>query len=135
MHKCKVIITLIFRLCLKITELGITFDELLKYTISKIETNEHKNEIKKILNTEMKDSLCKCFTGRISRLVNSLNGFDPEVIITISDSEQISQIIILIKQQLGTKYTIEKHKELVKKELEERHFDLYTINTWIDGIE
>jgi hypothetical protein len=117
------------------TELGISFDELLKYIISRIHENEHRNEIKKVLNNEMKDASCMCFTGRISRLVNSLNGFDPEIVITISDSEQISQIILLIRNQLGSEYTIEKHKELVKKELEERHFDLYTINTWINGIE
>ena len=83
----------------------------------------------------MKDAECKCFTGRISRLVNSLNGFDKEVIINISDSEQISQIVILIKEQLGTKYTIEKHKELVKKELLERGFGSDKIDIWIDSIE
>ena len=117
------------------TELGISFDELLKYTISRIHENEHRDEIKKVLNNEMRDASCMCFTGRISRLVNSLNGFDPEIVINISDSEQISQIVILIKEQLGTKYTIEKHKELVKKELLERGFSSDKIDIWIDNIE
>ena len=83
------------------TELNITFGELLKYVISRIESNPHKDEIKKILNEEMRGALCKCTTGRISRLINSLNGFDKEIIITISDSEQISQIVILIKGLFG----------------------------------
>ena len=117
------------------TELGISFDELLKYIISRIHENEHRDEIKKVLNNEMKDAECKCFTGRISRLVNSLNGFDTEVIINISDSEQISQIILLIRDQLGSEYTIETHKELVKKSLLERGFSSDKIDIWIDSIE
>ena len=83
----------------------------------------------------MKDSFCKCFTGRISRLVNCLNGFDKKVIITISDSEQISQIILLIRDQLGSEYTTEKHKELVLKELLERGFSSDKIDIWINSIE
>ncbi|MEK6646878.1 MAG: hypothetical protein AABY84_09430, partial [Candidatus Firestonebacteria bacterium] len=102
---------------------------------SRIHENKHRNEIKKILNNEIRDSINMCFTGRISRLINSLNGFDKDVIITISDTEQISQIILLIRDQLGSKYTIETHRELVKKELEERHFDSHVINEWINNIE
>jgi Leucine-rich repeat (LRR) protein len=117
------------------TELGISFDELLKYIISRIHENSHKDEIKKVLNNEMKDASCMCFTGRISRLVNCLNGFDPEIVITISDSEQISQIILLIRDQLGSEYTIETHKKLVKKELLERGFSSDTIDIWINSIE
>ena len=117
------------------TELGISFDELLKYVINRIHENSHRNEIKKILNNEMKDASCMCFTGRISRLINSLNGFDTEVIINISDSEQISQIILLIRDRLGTEYTTDKHKELVLKELLERGFSSDKIDIWIDSIE
>ena len=67
-------------------------------------------EIKKILNIEMLDSECKCFTGRITRLVNCLNGLSDLVKINISDNQQIENIIIIIKEQLGKKYnyTIEK---------------------------
>jgi SOS response regulatory protein OraA/RecX len=67
--------------------------------------------------------------------VNCLNGFDKEVVITISDSEQISQIVMLIKNQLGSEYTIETHKELVLKELLERGFSSDKIDIWIDSIE
>ena len=117
------------------TELDISFDELLKYVISRIHENKYRNEIKKILNNEIRDSVNMCFTGRISRLVNSLNGFDSEIVITISDSEQISQIVILIKEQLGSEYTIKTHKELVKKELLERGFSSDKIDIWINNIE
>ena len=52
--------------------LNITFEELLLYVFNRIEINEHKNEIKHVLNTEMIDSVCKCFTGRMSILINCL---------------------------------------------------------------
>jgi len=72
--------------------LNITFNELLIAVFNRIEINEHKDEIKRVLNIEMNDSVCKCFTGRISRLVNCLNGFDELVNI------QISQIIKVKRQ-------------------------------------
>ena len=50
--------------------------------------NAHSDEIFDVMNIEMNDSLCKCFTGRISRLVNCLNGFDDNIKINISDNEQ-----------------------------------------------
>ena len=82
----------------------------------------------------MKDALCKCFTGRISRLINCLNGFDNDVVINISDNEQISQIIIITRNSLKD-YTIEKHKELIRKELLDRKYDEKTIEEWLSYIE
>jgi SOS response regulatory protein OraA/RecX len=35
----------------------------------------------------------------------------------------------------NTKYTIDKHKEEVKKELLERGYELETINEWIEYIQ
>ena len=52
------------------------------------------------LNQEMADSDCKCFTGRITRLVNTLSGFTPLVNIQIADNEQIAIIIQIAKTQL-----------------------------------
>ena len=37
----------------------------------------------------MLDSECKCFTGRITRLINCQNGFSDLVKINISDNQQI----------------------------------------------
>jgi hypothetical protein len=80
--------------------LNITFEELLLYVFNRIEINEHKDEIKRVLNTEMTESVCKCFTGRMSRLINCLNGFDSLVNIQIADNEQISQVIEVIRVNL-----------------------------------
>jgi len=41
----------------------------------------------------------------------------------------------LIKEKLGGEYNIDKHKELVSKELTERGYDEETIKTWIEFIE
>ena len=115
----------------------ITFKELLTYIWKLIETNENKDTIKEILNTEILDSECKCFTGRLSRLVNCLNGFSPLVEIKISDTQQIANIIKIIENDLESKkqYTIEKHQELVKNELKLRGYSEKTINEWIEQIE
>ena len=117
--------------------LNITFEELLLNIYSLILINENRDEIFKIMNIEMNDSLCKCFTGRISRLVNCLNGFDSNIKINISDNEQIGNIIILIKGQLisENKYNLETHKNLVKINLLEKGYELNIIEGWLGYFE
>jgi Leucine-rich repeat (LRR) protein len=117
--------------------LHITFEELLLHVFSRIEINEHKQEIKSVLNMEMTDSVCKCFTGRMSRLINCLNGFDDLVSIRISDTEQIGQVIGQIKEQLeaANEYTVEKHREMATKELRAREYSQEVIMEWIGFIE
>ena len=116
----------------------ITFSELLMSVLTII--NNLNDDIHcvvyNIMETELNDSVCKCFTGRLSRLVNCLNGFDDNIIINISKSEQIGNIIINIKNKLEQKnnYTIDKHKELVIKELKERNYNNEIINQWINYI-
>ena len=119
--------------------LDITFGELLLHVWYRIIKSSHRfsiNEIKQIMNTEMNDALCMCFTGRISRLVNVLNGFDPDVVIHIASNEQIGNIIILTKKKLDDngEYNTEKHRELVRTELKERGYDETIINEWLGYI-
>jgi hypothetical protein len=45
----------------------------------RIKKNEYKEEIKKVLNEEIMDAECKYFTGRITRIVNVLNGYYKDV--------------------------------------------------------
>ena len=113
--------------------LYITFGELLLHVWDRIIKSSHSNEIKQIMNTEMNDALCVCFTGRISRLVNVLNGFDPDVVIHIASNEQIGNIIILTKRKLDDngEYNTEKHREIVRTELIERGYDETIINEWL----
>jgi Leucine-rich repeat (LRR) protein len=64
----------------------ITFQELLNCVRQRIVTHKDSLEIEKIMNTEMKDGLCMCFTERLSRLVNCLNGFYDDIQIKIHDN-------------------------------------------------
>jgi hypothetical protein len=117
--------------------LNITFNELIIAVFNRIEINEHKDEIKRVLNIEMDDSICKCFTGRISRLVNCLNGFDELINIHITGNEQIAQIIDVERKQLEKEnnYDVNNHKQKVKNRLIELKYDINVINEWIDNIE
>jgi Leucine-rich repeat (LRR) protein len=115
----------------------ITFKELLLHVWEIIEANCHKDEIKSILNNEILDSECKCFTGRLSRLVNCLNGFSNLIEIKISDNQQIGNIIVIIRNDLISQnsYSIEEHKKRVIEELKTRGYDDVVINEWIEEIE
>jgi Leucine-rich repeat (LRR) protein len=87
---------------------------------------------KQRLNEEMLDSECKCFTGRITRLVNSLSSISDKVIIKISDSEEIGNIITVAR---GKFKDIEEIKEYVRKDLKERGYTEDVINEWVAYIE
>ena len=85
-----------------------------------------------VLNQEMKESICKCFTGRMSRLINSLNGYDERVNIRISNSQEISNIIVSIRHKTDD---IDKQKGLVVKELSERGYSKEIMNEWLSFLE
>jgi Leucine-rich repeat (LRR) protein len=107
--------------------LNVTFEEILNSIWSKIRISEYKNEIIKILNIEMLDSECKCFTGRLTRLVNCLNGFDANIKIEIDNNEQMSNI----SKILYNKYdNIEDYKRELRKEFEERGYSEEDIQIW-----
>jgi len=116
--------------------LNITFKDLLIPIWQRIQKHENSIEIKKILNVEIKDGLCMCFTGRISRLVNCLNGFYSDVVINIGTNEQIGNIVIMVGNKLKTdgNYTDELHRQLVRKQLEEMNYEEEVINDWLDFI-
>ena len=111
-------------------ELNITFGELLITVWDRIRGHENKQDILPILSQEMSDALCICFTGRITRLVNSLSGFIPEVTMHISDNEQISNLVIVTKNKI-IPYDDEKHKALFQKEMKERGYSQDIINEWM----
>jgi len=116
------------------TILNITFEELLLSVYDFIEKNENKEELYKIMNDEISESNCKCFTGRISRLINVLNGYDEHIEIHIADNEQIGNIIILIKNELGENYDEIEFKKRIHEELTMRQYSEDVINEWLDNI-
>ena len=86
------------------------------------------------MNEEMQDSECKCFTGRISRLVNCLSGYSDKVRIQISENEEINNIISIIMSKREMK-TIEILKEEVREALTERGYNIDKITEWLEYVE
>jgi hypothetical protein len=115
---------------------NITFKELLLNVISHVNTFDTtmQHNFFEILNTEITDSECKCFTGRLSRLVNSLNGLDEHIQVHISENEQIGNIIIVCKNRMNSEYSVELHKEMVRSELLLRNVGIDTIEKWLEYI-
>lgn len=116
----------------------LSFPEILWYVLMTIEKDfneDQQKEIKNILNKDMEDAMCKCFTRRIVGVINCLSGFSELVNIIIKDESQIGNIILLIKKQLDNNYDVDKHKELVVKELNERGYNKDVIEEWISYIE
>jgi hypothetical protein len=116
--------------------LNITFEEALLHVLEYInlELKDNRNDILNILETEILDSECKCFTGRISRLINCLNGYTPLVKIEIPDNIAISNIIVMVKNSYKGD-NVDELIGLVKTELLERGYALNTITEYIDYID
>jgi hypothetical protein len=114
------------------SELNMTYSELLVLVWDRIRERSEMKEILKVLDTELTDSECKCFTGRITRLVNCLNGFDTDVIINISDNEQLSNLMVLI----NNKYTVKEDKvKALTEAMKERGFSQEKIDEWVEYVE
>lgn len=88
-----------------------------------------EKEIKGAIANEMTaDNLaCICFTGKMSRLVNALNGFTPLVNIQIHSSEQITAVYQITKKKAKS---TQHHKELFMAELRDRDFPSAVIEEW-----
>jgi hypothetical protein len=95
---------------------------------------DNRDDILNILETEILDSECKCFTGRISRLINCLNGFTQLVKVEIPDNMAISNIIVMIKQSY-TGNDVNELKTITKKELLDRGYNNTIINQYIEYID
>jgi len=109
----------------------VKFDEVFQYVISRIVRHSESIEMFKILNEEIKDTICKCFTGRMTRLVNVLNGFYDDISIQIGSNEQISNIIVMLKE----KYEGDELVKQVRLAMEEREYDNETIEEWLTFVE
>jgi Leucine-rich repeat (LRR) protein len=116
--------------------LNITFEETLLHILEYINLKLEKDKatILKILETEILDSECKCFTGRISRLINCLNGFTSLVKVEIPENMEISNIIVMIKNNYKGNNENEL-KELIKTELTEREYPNDKIEEFLDFVE
>ena len=111
----------------------ITYSELLSYVWNRIIKFEHQSELKKILEGQISDSECMCFTGRFNRTLSVLVGFFGDIKINISDKSRISAIILNSKDKV-IPYDSNVHREVAKKELIEAGYSELEIKEWIDAI-
>jgi len=115
--------------------LNVTFEEVLIAVWSKIRISPHKDEIIKILNIEMLDSECKCFTGRLTRLVNCLVGFDENIKMEISENEQMSNISSLIYEKYYNDESPDdnkEYKEQLRRAFMERGYSEEDVQNWLN---
>ena len=61
----------------------------------------------------MTDAFCKCFTHRLNRLVNCLEGFDDRVNIQFFDNEEFTNIVLLIREKIHKHRTKNYHPEVI----------------------
>ena len=123
----------IFNYCAHSTEHSsflITYSDLLIYVWSRIIVSTNVDEILSVLNQEISNGLCMCFTGRLTRLLNTLVGFYDDIELQISNSEQITNIIMGLKN----KFTNEELRNAIRKELLDRQYSESIINEWFDYI-
>jgi len=116
-----------------ITRIGVTYKEVMEriWTIS--ENHEHKYAIRNILKDEVMDGLSVCFTGRITRVVNSLCGFIDGIQIGYSINEQISNGIIAIMRRADNDPELNVEAE-VKKYLNELNIPEEQQKPWLDAL-
>lgn len=112
----------------------ITYCELFSYVWNRIINSPHKLDLLKILEEQIMDSECKCFTGRFNRTLSVLAGFYDDIKIEISDGTRIGAIILAAKQKIHP-YNSELHKEIATKSLLEVGYSEEEIDTWINAIE
>jgi hypothetical protein len=112
----------------------INFEDLFLRVFQRIINSEHKTELMIRLDDEMTDSMCKCFTGRLTRLVNVLVGFFDDIEINISESERISAIILSVLSGSGTTGTsdmTDELKEICRTKLKEAEVEESEIEKWL----
>jgi hypothetical protein len=112
---------------------GVTYFEIFKKIWEITETHEHKEEMRSILRHDIWESKDVCFTGKVTKMVNSMSGFIPEINIGYSENEQINNIVIMIMRKAEIDSTINIRDE-VKKELDLLKIDEEKQKNWLDAL-
>ncbi len=112
----------------------ITYNELLALVWNRIINSTNKTELFKILEEQIADAECMCFTGRFNRTLSVLVGFFDDIKINISDKSRISAIILNSKYKI-IPYDSVKHRETATKELIEAGYKETDFKDWIDAID
>lgn len=85
------------------------------------------------LKQEIQESANMCFTGRLSRLVNTLMGFYNDINMHIGTTDQINARINQVMSKYGD-LSIEEQKEKIRESLREIDVEPERIEEWIANI-
>lgn len=92
-----------------------------------------KIEMMRRFKQEMQEASGMCFTGRLSRLVNTLMGFYSDIHIGVGGSDQINARISIVLEQFAN-LSIEEQKEKIRESLREIDVSPERIEEWISNI-
>ena len=112
----------------------LTYSELLGYVWNRIISSPHRSELFRILEEQISDSECKCFTGRFNRTLSVLVGFCDDIVIEISDSSRIGAIILAVKYRLMP-YDAHAHRTVARQELIAAGYTPTEIQPWLEAID
>ena len=112
----------------------ITYAELFGYVWNRIINSPYKEELFRILEEQISESECKCFTGRFNRTLSILVGFYDDIKIEISDQSRIGAIILVCKDKI-IPYNTEEHRKLAYQELISIGYNESEIKLWLDAID
>lgn len=119
--------------------LKLSFQELFYIYYNYIFDKKYKDEALKILDEDLMEMRFICFTGRVSRLVNTLSGLDETIFVGISETEQIQAKFEQVRKLLNP---LEGKKPLYqlafivkfREYMEEIGVEEDTILVWIDPV-
>lgn len=125
-----------------------TFSQLFAYVWQRIHSfsdgteeviHDTKAELVRILGERVNDCVGEygrevCLTGKISRLVSTLDGFFEDIRIGISDNDQITAIILQTRDSIKP-YDVAAHVSVATQSLLDAGFEQTQFAAWIDALE
>jgi hypothetical protein len=81
-----------------------TYRLLAKKVLDVALAHPYRDALLRILLSEIQDGLCTCRAGRMSRLLNSLNGFVDGVGVGLSKNEEVANTILVIRNRNALVY-------------------------------
>jgi hypothetical protein len=112
---------------------GVTYGEIFERIWAITQAHEHKNEIRSILREDVYNARNVCFTGKVTKLVNSLSGFVDGISVGYSVKEQINnRVIMIMRENEDTPLLI---KDKVKEALNELKIPEDKQHEWLDQFD
>ena len=126
----------------------ITFNQIFAYVWQRIHSFSDgseetvcntKVELVRILGERVNDCIDEyddevCITGKISRIVSTLDGFFPDIRIGISDNDQITAIILQTRDNIKP-YDVAAHVSVATQNLLDAGFERAQFAAWIEALE